>query len=189
MLAWCLPLILLMPSGFLLVYYSSNHYLQTPPESSHTLHLALILLVDSCNDKSHNWRKYVSKEDSNQPLHVSSLIKVFIVRMKKLCILDCPKCAQGRVQMCRLIWIFAGHICPKITSEIEANNKKMQEIKDAGVTIWHDEVWKLFLIIMLLIRINNRFYFIASSEINVYPIWIKMIFSKVKEYDIFTSEK
>ena len=33
------------------------------------------------------------------------------------------------------------------------------------------------------------FYFIARGELDVYPKWIKMIFSQVKEYDIFTSEK
>ena len=33
------------------------------------------------------------------------------------------------------------------------------------------------------------FYFIASGEINVHPIWIKWYFSQVEEYDIFTSEK
>ena len=33
------------------------------------------------------------------------------------------------------------------------------------------------------------FYFILSNEISVYPKWVEMIFSLVKEYDIFTSEK
>ena len=36
-------------------------------------------------------------EDSNQPSHPRSLIRVFIVRMKKLCILGYQKCAQWRV--------------------------------------------------------------------------------------------
>ena len=36
---------------------------------------------------------------------------------------------------------------------------------------------------------KNGIYFIARGEINVYSKWIKMIFSYVKEYDIFTSEK
>ena len=32
----------------------------------------------------------------NQHAHPHSLISVFAVHMKKLCILGCPKCAQGR---------------------------------------------------------------------------------------------
>ena len=35
-------------------------------------------------------------EDSNQPAHPRGLIEVFVVLMKKLCILGHPKCAQGR---------------------------------------------------------------------------------------------
>ena len=33
-----------------------------------------------------------------------------------------------------------------------------------------------------------EFYLIANGEINIYPERIQMIFSQVKEYDIFTSE-
>ena len=33
-------------------------------------------------------------EDSDQPAHPRSLIRVFVVRMKKLCILGYPKCDQ-----------------------------------------------------------------------------------------------
>ena len=33
-------------------------------------------------------------EDSNQPAHPRSLIRVFVVRLKKLCILGYPKCAM-----------------------------------------------------------------------------------------------
>ena len=36
------------------------------------------------------------KEDSDQPAHPRSLIRVFVVRMMKLCILGCPNCAQSR---------------------------------------------------------------------------------------------
>ena len=35
-------------------------------------------------------------EDSNQPAHPRCLIRVFVVRMKKLCILAYPKCGQWR---------------------------------------------------------------------------------------------
>ena len=35
-------------------------------------------------------------EDSNQPAHSRSLIRVFVVRVKKLCILGYPKCFQWR---------------------------------------------------------------------------------------------
>ena len=38
----------------------------------------------------------VPKEDSKQPTLSGSLISVFVVRMKKLCILGYPKCAQWR---------------------------------------------------------------------------------------------
>ena len=36
-------------------------------------------------------------EDSNQPAHPRCPIRVFIVRMKKLCVLGYPKCAQRKV--------------------------------------------------------------------------------------------
>ena len=39
---------------------------------------------------------YASNEDSDQPAHPRCLIRVFIVRMKKLCILSYLKCAQCR---------------------------------------------------------------------------------------------
>ena len=39
---------------------------------------------------------YAPNEDSYQPVHPRSLISVFVVHMKKLCILDYPKCAQWR---------------------------------------------------------------------------------------------
>ena len=35
-------------------------------------------------------------EDSNQPAHLRSLFRAFIIRMKKLCILGYPKCAKWR---------------------------------------------------------------------------------------------
>ena len=41
--------------------------------------------------------KCASKEDSDQPAHLRSLIRIFIVRMKKLCILVYPKCAHWRL--------------------------------------------------------------------------------------------
>ena len=64
--------------------------------------------------------KYTSNEDSDRTAHSRSLIRVFVVRMKKLCILGYPKCAQRRFrsactnEMRRLIWIFAGRACPKV---------------------------------------------------------------------------
>ena len=39
---------------------------------------------------------FADNEDSNQPARPRSLIRVFIVRMNKLCILGNPKCAQWR---------------------------------------------------------------------------------------------
>ena len=41
-------------------------------------------------------RTCVHNEDSNQPAHPRSLIRVSVVRMKQLCILGYPKCAQPR---------------------------------------------------------------------------------------------
>ena len=47
------------------------------------------------------------------------LIRVFVVRMKKHCILGYPKCSSEDsdqpAQMRRLIWIFTGRTCPKVT--------------------------------------------------------------------------
>ena len=40
-----------------------------------------------------------------------------------------------------------------------------------------------------VLQTDKWIYLIASSEINVYPKWIKMMFSQVNEYNIFTSEK
>ena len=39
---------------------------------------------------------YRPNEDSNEPANACSLISVFIVRIKKLCILGYPKCVQWR---------------------------------------------------------------------------------------------
>ena len=36
----------------------------------------------------------VTNKDSNQPAHLRSLIRVFVVHMKTLCVLGDPKCAQ-----------------------------------------------------------------------------------------------
>ena len=45
--------------------------------------------------KTYLWLR-VPKEDSNKPADLCSLIRVFIVRMNKLCITGYPKCAQWR---------------------------------------------------------------------------------------------
>ena len=51
--------------------------------------------------ESHREKTYLltcaPNEDSYQPVHPRSLIRVFVVRMKKLCILGYPKCAQWRL--------------------------------------------------------------------------------------------
>ena len=50
-----------------------------------------------------------SSEDSNQPGHPPSLIRVLAVRMKKAWVLSYPLSAQDETgRMPRLIWIFAG---------------------------------------------------------------------------------
>ena len=55
-------------------------------------------------------------EDSSQPAHPRCLIRVFVVRMKKLCILGYPKCAHWRFRSAcaKAFWIFAGRKCPKV---------------------------------------------------------------------------
>ena len=67
-------------------------------------------------------------EDTNQLVNPRSLIRALVVRIKKVCILGCPKCAKCRVwsdcanvqslirlrEMRRLIWIFAGRIYLKV---------------------------------------------------------------------------
>ena len=76
---------------------------------------------------SRNVRKrtflHAHNEDSDQPAHPRSLIRVFIVRMKELCILGYPKCTQWRfwsdcanaqADSHRLIWIFTGCTCSKV---------------------------------------------------------------------------
>ena len=73
-------------------------------------------------NKPHIEKKYLltctPKEDSNQLAHARSPINVLVVRMKKLCILMFPKCAQWRFwsdcAMRSLIWIFARRKCPKV---------------------------------------------------------------------------
>ena len=51
-------------------------------------------------------------EDSDQPGHPPSLIRVFAVRMKKHCVLSYPSSTQRRLWsdwwMPRLIWVFPG---------------------------------------------------------------------------------
>ena len=48
----------------------------------------------SQREKTYLWLPL--RENSNQPAHPRSLIRVFISQMKKLCILGYPKCAQWR---------------------------------------------------------------------------------------------
>ena len=55
--------------------------------------------------------------DLNEPAHLHSLIRVFVVCMKKLCIVGINVPSEDfdqTAQMCRLIWIIAGHICLKL---------------------------------------------------------------------------
>ena len=52
----------------------------------------------------------------NQPAHPRSLIRIFVVCRKKLCIQNAPnKDSDQTARMRRLIWIFAGRRCPKVT--------------------------------------------------------------------------
>ena len=45
---------------------------------------------------------YAPKEDSNQTVHSCSLIRVFVVRMKKLCIHSYPNWSKGTDQTARM---------------------------------------------------------------------------------------
>ena len=51
----------------------------------------------SRNERKKYFLTCAPNEDSNQPVYPHSLISVFIVRIKKLCSLGYPKCAQWRV--------------------------------------------------------------------------------------------
>ena len=57
-------------------------------------------LTCQCRNEPQRQKTYrltcAPKKDSDQPAHPRSLIKVFVVRMKKLCIPGYPKCVQGR---------------------------------------------------------------------------------------------
>ena len=57
-------------------------------------------------------------EDSNQPAHSRSLIRVLVVRMKKVCNLGNPKCdhkdSEQIALMRRLILIFTERTSPKV---------------------------------------------------------------------------
>ena len=52
---------------------------------------------------------YAPSEDSDQPGHLSSLIRVFAVRMQKAWVLTYPLSAERR--LIRLDGVFAGHTC------------------------------------------------------------------------------
>ena len=45
-------------------------------------------------------------------------------------------------------------------------------------------MWNVYVLVLI-----RPLYFIASDEINVFPKWIKMIFSQMKECDIFDSKQ
>ena len=66
------------------------------------------------HDKT-NKLAYVPSEDSDQPGHLPSLIRVFTVRMKKAWVLSYPLSAQRRLWSdwadTRLIWVFTGCTC------------------------------------------------------------------------------
>ena len=59
-------------------------------------------------------RTCAPNEDSNQPALPRSLIKVFVVRMKKVCILYFPKCAQFGLRSdsaVRSVFSPGAHVC------------------------------------------------------------------------------
>ena len=60
----------------------------------------------------------VPNKDLNQPVHPHSLNRIFIVFMKKLCIVGIQKAPSAafdqNAPVHGFIWIFAGHICQKV---------------------------------------------------------------------------
>ena len=58
----------------------------------------VILYIGFCTTQVATRKPYLltcaPNEDSDQPAHPRSLIRVYVVRMNKLCILGYPKCAQ-----------------------------------------------------------------------------------------------
>ena len=83
-----------------------------------TMWTKVVISVEPQREKTY-LLKCAPNEDSNQPAHPCSLIKDFVVRMKKPCILGYPKCDQWRfwsdcARMRRLVWIFAGRTCPSV---------------------------------------------------------------------------
>ena len=100
----------------------------------YNLHFATCVTVDICNWYKANSTKvqnvfepkhaktYLLKcaphKDTHHPAHPRSLIRVCVVRMKKLCILAYPICAQwilwSDCANAQSIWIFAGRTCPKV---------------------------------------------------------------------------
>ena len=77
----------------------------------------LQLLFDPQHEETYRLTCAPNK-DSDQTAHPRSLIRVFVVRMKKLCILGYPNApsedSDQTARMRRLIWIFALRTNPKV---------------------------------------------------------------------------
>ena len=95
------------------------------------------------------------KEDSNQTAHLRSLIRVFVVRMKKLCILSYPKCAQWNVWSDSVFW----STCQKAYFPFRQKKKKKKKI-----------VWTFWCYSCLGHRICN----LSSNSIN-FPYFINRV--------------
>ena len=103
--------------------YSNMLSLQTAAQSSTAHHILTVLraniqILEEVNHLCRDMRKCTfwcaSSKDSNQPAHPCSLIRVFVVRLKKLCIIGYPYVTSDdsdqTVNTSRLIWIFTGRL-------------------------------------------------------------------------------
>ena len=96
---------------------------------------------------SHNMRKWTfwcaPNEDSNQPAHLSSL-------MKNTCILSiqnvCSEDSDQTLQMLRLIWIFAGHTNLKVPFDVVAHMSLVKQALVPGSVfiIWRGINWSQY---------------------------------------------
>ena len=81
-------------------------YLNSDPVLSHAIFKWFEPELDKTNKMT-----FAPREDSDQPGHPPSLIRVFAVHMKKPCVLSFPlsEDSDQTAWMRRLIWIFVGH--------------------------------------------------------------------------------
>ena len=125
--------------------------------------------------------KCAPNEDSGQPAYPRSLIRAFVVRMKKLCITGYPKCAQGRFWSDCANAQAGPNLC-------WAHVRKVRFLTFRLTRKTYARVWcaDLHCIIRLYMRIfpiqyfdlNNLFAVIAQKQLRQTPILISSYFSE-----------